>query len=210
MAGFGSLAKPYVENPFAGWITKVHWRRGEIVCGGTATAAGVGPWPFNGTSEYSGTGDLNFLNPLQVSVSGCREGQPWSLSVECVLSMVLGPLQADGVNHNLPNLAHCTKDATYSAEFGVWTVEDGALGVLLSSASLSGSLHQEAIYSVFNPGAAAVTDEVSTTIALSGTGYTVFAFVAEWSADPDPTTDPKGANVGVGGTFGALSVSDDP
>lgn len=27
--GFGNLETPYVENPFAGWITKVHWRKGK-------------------------------------------------------------------------------------------------------------------------------------------------------------------------------------
>jgi hypothetical protein len=41
MAGFGSLAKPYVENPYAGRITKVHWRKKDTVpCEGTVNLSG--------------------------------------------------------------------------------------------------------------------------------------------------------------------------
>lgn len=211
MAGFGSLAKPYVENPFAGRITKVHWRRrGDITCGGTATATGVGPWPFNGTVGYSGTGDLAVEGgPSQVFVGGCREGQDWTLSVECVLSMTLGPLQPDSHNPTLPDLSNTTQNATYSAEFQLWTVEGRSLGALLSSASLGGALHNEELTAPFGAGTVE-TDEARTSISVSGTGYTVFAFLWEFTADPDPITEQRASNVGGGAGFGALAVADFP
>lgn len=46
MAGFGSLAKPYVENPFAGRITNVHWRNrgdGGLLSGTAIWVAWGGP-----------------------------------------------------------------------------------------------------------------------------------------------------------------------
>jgi hypothetical protein len=38
--GFGNLATPYVENPYAGWIINVHWHSpGSHVIGGTCSGA---------------------------------------------------------------------------------------------------------------------------------------------------------------------------
>lgn len=73
MAGFGSLAKPYVENPFAGRITKVHWRSGgsgpgplRLVFALHADTAGglvdalLGTWTVSETGAEDGSVTLSF------------------------------------------------------------------------------------------------------------------------------------------------------
>src|SRR4051812_35918862 len=43
--GFGNLATPYVENPFAGWIFNVHWKNRSAECIGETTVTGF--WGTN-------------------------------------------------------------------------------------------------------------------------------------------------------------------
>lgn len=206
--GYGSIDQPFHEA--LGLIVEVHWPRRHVVCGGAATATGVGLWPFNGTVGYSGTGDLTASSPLNLFAGACRPGQPWTIEVECVLGMILGPLHLLPTSSTDPDLVHYTKDATYSADFELWLVEGGVLSTMLGSTSLAGSLHNESISRPGAPGDV-VFDEATGSISAAGTGPAVFAVVSTFSASPDPT-DPtaNGTNVGGGATFGAASVTDSP
>lgn len=67
MAGFGNLSNPYVENPYAGWIIKVHWRsshESEPPLSASATLEVTGP----ATAPFPPGSYIN--NMLTTAVSG--------------------------------------------------------------------------------------------------------------------------------------------